>query len=155
MMPLGPQFTQLFNNVDDQFGLVISASSFLAGASGLLVSVFINWFSCKKLRFALCVLLSLATLACLLQVLCNWLKFQRPKGVCVHRADDGGRVHGSSAHHNLYDDYRWANSAADAVCVPSGRCSYFVHDTLGRQAAGFWWARHIYLNGWRCLPQRL
>ena len=83
MMPLGPQFTQLFNIIDAQFGLLVSAYSFSAGVSGLLASVLINWFSCKKLRLVLCVLLSLATLACGLrlaacglQVLCKSLRFQ-------------------------------------------------------------------------------
>ena len=76
MMPLGPQFTQIFNNVDAQFGLVISAS-FFGGRLGLAgFDLHKIWFSCKKLRLVLCVLLSLATLARGLQALCNWLKFQ-------------------------------------------------------------------------------
>ena len=34
MMPLGPQFTQIFNISDAKFGLLVSAYTFAAGASG-------------------------------------------------------------------------------------------------------------------------
>ena len=64
MMPLGPQFTQLFNISDAQFGLLVSAYTFAAGASGLLASLYVDRFSRKKLLLTLYVLFALATLAC-------------------------------------------------------------------------------------------
>lgn len=64
MMPLGPQFTQLFNISDAQFGLLVSAYTFAAGASGLLASLYIDRFGRKKLLLVLYVLFALATLAC-------------------------------------------------------------------------------------------
>ena len=64
MMPLGPQFTQLFNISDAKFGLLVSAYTFSAGASGLLASFYVDRFSRKKLLLTLYVLFGLATLAC-------------------------------------------------------------------------------------------
>ncbi len=64
MMPLGPQFTQLFNISDAKFGLLVSAYTFAAGASGLLASLYVDRFGRKKLLLALYVLFALATLAC-------------------------------------------------------------------------------------------
>ncbi len=64
MMPLGPQFTKLFNITDAQFGLLVSAYTFSAGASGLLASLYVDRFSRKKLLLSLYVLFGLATLAC-------------------------------------------------------------------------------------------
>ena len=64
MMPLGPQFTQLFNISDAQFGLLVSAYTFSAGASGLLASFYVDRFGRKKLLLTLYVLFGLATLAC-------------------------------------------------------------------------------------------
>ena len=64
MMPLGPQFTQLFNITDAQFGLLVSAYTFSAGASGLLASLYVDRFSRKKLLLTLYVLFALSTLAC-------------------------------------------------------------------------------------------
>ncbi len=64
MMPLGPQFTQLFNITDAQFGLLVSAYTFSAGASGLLASFYVDRFGRKKLLLTLYVLFGLATLAC-------------------------------------------------------------------------------------------
>lgn len=64
MMPLGPQFTQLFRISDAQFGLLVSAYTFAAGASGLLASLYIDRFGRKKLLLSLYVLFALATLAC-------------------------------------------------------------------------------------------
>lgn len=49
MMPLGPQFTQLFNISDGQFGLLVSSYTFAAGASGLLASLYVDRFGRKKL----------------------------------------------------------------------------------------------------------
>jgi len=64
MMPLGPQFTQLFNISDAKFGLLVSAYTFSAGASGLLASFYVDRFSRKKLLLTLYVLFAVATLAC-------------------------------------------------------------------------------------------
>ena len=64
MMPLGPQFTQLFNISDAKFGLLVSAYTFSAGASGLLASFYVDRFSRKKLLLTLYVLFALATMAC-------------------------------------------------------------------------------------------
>ena len=64
MMPLGPQFTQLFNISDAKFGLLVSAYTFAAGASGLLASFYVDRFSRKKLLLTLYVLFAAATLAC-------------------------------------------------------------------------------------------
>ena len=64
MMPLGPLFTQLFNISDAKFGLLVSAYTFSAGASGLLASFYVDRFSRKKLLLTLYVLFALATLAC-------------------------------------------------------------------------------------------
>lgn len=64
MMPLGPQFTQLFNISDARFGLLVSSYTFSAGASGLLASFYVDRFSRKKLLLSLYVLFAAATLAC-------------------------------------------------------------------------------------------
>lgn len=64
MMPLGPQFTQLFDISDAQFGLLVSAYTLSAGASGLLASTYIDRFGRKRLLLALYALFGLATLAC-------------------------------------------------------------------------------------------
>ena len=64
MMPLGPQFTKLFHISDAQFGLLVSAYTFAAGASGLLASFYVDRFSRKKLLLTLYGLFAVATLAC-------------------------------------------------------------------------------------------
>jgi predicted MFS family arabinose efflux permease len=64
MMPLGPQFTQIFNITDAQFGMLVSAYTLAAGASGLLAATYLDKFDRKKLLLALYVLFGLATLAC-------------------------------------------------------------------------------------------
>ena len=64
MMPLGPQFTQLFNISDAKFGLLVSAYTFSAGASGLLASFYVDRFSRKKLLLTLYALFAAATMAC-------------------------------------------------------------------------------------------
>ena len=64
MMPMGPQFTKLFNITDAQFGLLVSAYTFAAGASGLLASLYVDRFGRKRLLLSLYVLFGLATLAC-------------------------------------------------------------------------------------------
>ncbi len=64
MMPLGPQFTQIFAITDAQFGLLVSAYTLAAGASGLLAATYLDKFDRKKLLLTLYVLFGLATLAC-------------------------------------------------------------------------------------------
>ena len=64
MMPLGPQFTKLFNISDAQFGLLVAAYTFSAGVSGLLASFYVDRFGRKKLLLSLYVLFALATFAC-------------------------------------------------------------------------------------------
>jgi predicted MFS family arabinose efflux permease len=64
MMPLGPQFTQIFSITDAQFGMLVSAYTLAAGASGLLAATYLDKFDRKKLLLALYVLFGLATLAC-------------------------------------------------------------------------------------------
>ncbi len=64
MMPLGPQFTQLFGITDAQFGLLVSAYTLAAGASGLLAATYIDRFGRKRLLLVLYALFALATLAC-------------------------------------------------------------------------------------------
>ncbi len=64
MMPLGPQFRALFGITDAQFGLLVSAYTLAAGASGLLASLYIDRFGRKRLLLVLYPLFGLATLAC-------------------------------------------------------------------------------------------
>ena len=64
MMPLGPQFTQIFAITDAQFGLLVSAYTLAAGASGLLAATYLDKFDRKKLLLALYVMFGLATMAC-------------------------------------------------------------------------------------------
>jgi predicted MFS family arabinose efflux permease len=64
MMPLGPQFTALFHISDAQFGLLVSAYTLAAGASGLLASTYIDRFGRKQLLLVLYVLFGVATLGC-------------------------------------------------------------------------------------------
>ncbi len=64
MMPLGPQFTQIFAITDAQFGMLVSAYTLAAGVSGLLAATYLDKFDRKKLLLALYVLFGLATLAC-------------------------------------------------------------------------------------------
>ncbi|RYX95555.1 MAG: MFS transporter [Comamonadaceae bacterium] len=64
MMPLGPQFTALFGISDAQFGLLVSAYTLAAGASGLVASTYIDRFGRKRLLLVLYTLFGLATLAC-------------------------------------------------------------------------------------------
>jgi predicted MFS family arabinose efflux permease len=66
MMPLGPQLTKLFAISDAQFGLLVSAYTFAAGASGLLAATYVDKFGRKRLLLVLYALFALATLACAL-----------------------------------------------------------------------------------------
>ena len=64
MMPLGPQFTRLFGISDAQFGLLVSAYTLSAGASGLLAATYVDRFDRRTLLLVLYGLFALATLAC-------------------------------------------------------------------------------------------
>jgi predicted MFS family arabinose efflux permease len=64
MMPLGPQFRQIFSISDAQFGLLVSSYTFSAGVSGLLAAFYVDRFGRKKLLLILYTLFALATLAC-------------------------------------------------------------------------------------------
>jgi predicted MFS family arabinose efflux permease len=64
VMPLGPQLTALFAISDAQFGLLVSAYTLAAGASGLLATSFIDRFDRKPLLLWLYAGFALATLAC-------------------------------------------------------------------------------------------
>lgn len=66
MMPLGPQFTQLFGITDAQFGVLVSAYTLAAGASGLVASAYVDRFDRKRLLLVLYGLFAVATLACAL-----------------------------------------------------------------------------------------
>ena len=64
MMPMGPQFRELFGISDAQFGLLVAAYTLAAGASGLVASTYIDRFGRKKLLLGLYAMFGLATLAC-------------------------------------------------------------------------------------------
>lgn len=64
MMPLGPQFTQLFGISDAQFGWLVSAYTLAAGASALLGSAFVDRFERKRLLLSVYVAFAVATLSC-------------------------------------------------------------------------------------------
>jgi predicted MFS family arabinose efflux permease len=64
MMPLGPQLRQVFGISDAKFGLLVSAYTFSAGASGLLAAFYVDRFGRKKLLLILYALFAVSTLAC-------------------------------------------------------------------------------------------
>jgi predicted MFS family arabinose efflux permease len=64
MMPLGPQLTKLFGLTDARFGLLVSAYTLAAGASGLLGVFFIDRFERKRLMLFAYAGFGLSTLAC-------------------------------------------------------------------------------------------
>ena len=64
MMPLGPQFRQIFSVSDAQFGLLVSAYTLSAGVSGLLASTYLDRFDRKPLLLALYGGFAVSTLAC-------------------------------------------------------------------------------------------
>lgn len=77
MMPLGPELTEAFRISDAQFGLLVSAYTFAAGASGLLASTYIDRFERKKLLLTLYFLFAMSTLACGLAPTYETLMFAR------------------------------------------------------------------------------
>jgi predicted MFS family arabinose efflux permease len=64
MMPLGPQFREIFGISDAKFGVLVSAYTFAAGLSGLFAAFYVDRFERKKLLLSLYALFALATLAC-------------------------------------------------------------------------------------------
>lgn len=64
MMPLGPLFTELFGISDARFGLLVSAYTLAAGASGLLATLYVDRFDRRRLLLWLYAGFALATLAC-------------------------------------------------------------------------------------------
>ncbi|GAA6143781.1 MFS transporter [Hydrogenophaga sp. 5NK40-0174] len=64
IMPLGPQFTQLFQISDAQFGTLVSAYTLSAGVSGLASATYVDRVDRKQLLLTLYGLFALATLAC-------------------------------------------------------------------------------------------
>lgn len=64
MMPLGPQFREIFSITDAQFGMLVSAYTLAAGVSGLAASTYVDRFGRKGLLLTLYGLFALATLAC-------------------------------------------------------------------------------------------
>ncbi len=64
MMPLGPQLTRIFGISDAQFGLLISAYTLAAGASGLAATTYIDRFERRRLLLILFAGLAVATLGC-------------------------------------------------------------------------------------------
>lgn len=73
MMPLGPQFTQLLGISNAQFGLLVSAYTLSAGASGLIAAMYVDQFDRKRLLLTMYSLFGLATLACGLAPTYAWL----------------------------------------------------------------------------------
>ena len=66
MMPLGPQFTQLFGISDAQFGALVSGYMLAAGFSALVASFFIDRFGRKSLLLFLYAGFGLSAVACAL-----------------------------------------------------------------------------------------
>lgn len=64
MMPLGPQLTRLFDITDAEFGVLVSAYSLAAGASGLMASLWVDRFERRRSLLFLYAGFTVATLAC-------------------------------------------------------------------------------------------
>jgi predicted MFS family arabinose efflux permease len=77
MMPLGPQFTQLLGISNAQFGLLVSAYTLSAGASGLMAAMYVDQFDRKRLLLTMYTLFGLATLSCGLAPTYGWLMLAR------------------------------------------------------------------------------
>ncbi|HEX8327931.1 MAG TPA: MFS transporter [Hymenobacter sp.] len=73
MMPLGPQLMPALGIVPRQFGLVISAYTFSAGATGLAAAFFLDRFNRKTALLALYLGFGLGTVACALAPTYPWL----------------------------------------------------------------------------------
>ncbi len=66
MMPLGPQLMRLFEVSPTQFSVAVSAYTFSAGISGLLVAMIADRFDRKRILLVVYAGLMVATLACAL-----------------------------------------------------------------------------------------
>jgi predicted MFS family arabinose efflux permease len=77
MMPLGPQLTALFAITDAEFGLLVSAYTFAAGAAGLLAASFVDRFERKRLLLWLYLMFGLTTLGCAWAPSYGWLMSAR------------------------------------------------------------------------------
>lgn len=73
MMPLGPQLMPALGIVPRQFGLVISAYTFSAGATGLAAAFFLDRFNRKTALLALYLGFGLGTIACAVAPTYHWL----------------------------------------------------------------------------------
>ena len=73
MMPLGPQLMPALGIGPRQFGLVISAYTFSAGATGLAAAFFLDRFNRKTALLALYLGFGLGTVACALAPGYGWL----------------------------------------------------------------------------------
>lgn len=66
MMPLGPMLMRELGVGTHEFGLLVSAYTFTAAASGVLVATFIDRYERKAMLLAILALFAVATLACAL-----------------------------------------------------------------------------------------
>jgi predicted MFS family arabinose efflux permease len=64
IMPLGPQFTQMFALTAAEFGVLVSSYTLAAGLSGLLAAFYIDRLGRKRLLLVLYALFGLAALFC-------------------------------------------------------------------------------------------
>lgn len=77
MMPLGPQFTELFRITDAQFGALVSAYAFAAAVSGVMASAYLDRVDRKQLLLGLYACFTLATVACATAQTYTWLMVAR------------------------------------------------------------------------------
>ncbi|WP_048920979.1 MFS transporter [Rufibacter radiotolerans] len=77
MMPLGPQLMRVFQISPKEFGLLVSAYTFSAAASGLLSAFFIDRFDRKNALLGLYLGFTLGTLACALAPTFSFLLIAR------------------------------------------------------------------------------
>ncbi len=92
MMPLGPILMQELAIDAHQFGLLVSAYTFTAGAAGVLAAMFVDRYERKRLLLTMFALFALATLACGLAP--NYLTLLAARGI----AGAFGGVLGSMVH---------------------------------------------------------
>jgi predicted MFS family arabinose efflux permease len=92
MMPLGPILMQELAIDAHQFGLLVSAYTFTAGAAGVLAAMFVDRYERKRLLLTMFALFALATLGCGLAP--NYLTLLAARGI----AGAFGGVLGSMVH---------------------------------------------------------
>jgi predicted MFS family arabinose efflux permease len=92
MMPLGPILMHELAIDAHQFGLLVSAYTFTAGAAGVLAAMFVDRYERKRLLLTMFALFALATLACGLAP--NYLTLLAARGI----AGAFGGVLGSMVH---------------------------------------------------------